>query len=456
MTGCRGTAAVLAASMVVLGLSAPRLEAEDWPQWRGVGRDAVWRDAGLVERFADGGLIEKWRAPVGGGFAGPAVAGGRVFVLDYEETPGSRTMDGHERLAAFDEETGERLWAQTWPATYRNIHFKFATGPRATPTVDGDRVYVLGAAGMLSCFDTATGDLVWRIDAPAEYGVTVPVYGVSQSPLVEGDLLIVVLGGEPDAKIAAFDKATGHEVWRALENTSETGYSSPIVIDAGGARQLVVVARGRDHVARSDDRRRLLGAAFRHRRRAVDHDAGAQRALPRGQPVLQRRDDAGSEPGPPGRAGAVAGAQPRRAAGSDRHPARDHLDPDSRRRHPLRRRELRRAAGHRRRQRQTALAERPHERPGPWATAYFVRNRDRWFVTNDSGDLIIARFSPEGYEEIDRTQLLAPTTRTRGGATGRWGDRAVLWAHPAFANRHVVARNDAEVVRLSLAAADYE
>ena len=108
-----------------------------------------------------------------------------------------------------DEETGERLWTQEWPATYRNIHFKFATGPRATPTVDGDRVYILGAAGMLSCFDAATGDLVWRIDTQAEYGVTVPVYGVSQSPLVEGDLLIVVLGGEPDAKIAAFDKATG-------------------------------------------------------------------------------------------------------------------------------------------------------------------------------------------------------------------------------------------------------
>ena len=83
-----------------------------------------------------------------------------------------------------------------------------------------------------------------------------------------------------------------------------------------------------------------------------------------------------------------------------------------------------------------------------------MQNGDRWFVVNETGELVIARFTPAGYEEIDRTHLLTPTTRTRGGASGRWDDRAVLWSHPAFANRHVVARNDAEVVRLSLAVAN--
>jgi hypothetical protein len=77
-------------------------------------------------------------------------------------------------------------------------------------------------------------------------------------------------------------------------------------------------------------------------------------------------------------------------------------------------------------------------------------------MVHETGELVIARFTPGGYEEVDRTQLLTPTTRTQGGASGRWDDRAVLWAHPAFANRHVVARNGAEVVRLSLAAEDYE
>ena len=91
------------------------------------------------------------------------VAGGRVFVLDYQETPGTRTMDGAERLLCLDEETGELLWTQEWPATYRNLNVRFATGPRATPSVDGDRVYVVGAAGMILCLDTASGSVVWQV-----------------------------------------------------------------------------------------------------------------------------------------------------------------------------------------------------------------------------------------------------------------------------------------------------
>ena len=241
MSDCRTPCTLIAAlAWAVVWCLTTGLDAEDWPQWRGVDRAAVWHETGIVERFAEDGLIVKWRTPVRAGFAGPAVADGRVFVLDYQETPGSRTMDGHERLLALDEETGTVLWTREWPATYRNIVPVFATGPRATPTVDGDRVYILGAAGMLSCFDTAGGELIWQIDTVADYGVTVPVYGVAHSPLVEGGLLITLLGGEPDAMVVAFDKATGAEAWRALDTNSEAGYASPIVITAGGVRQMIV------------------------------------------------------------------------------------------------------------------------------------------------------------------------------------------------------------------------
>ena len=97
----------------------------------------------------------------------------------------------------------------------------------------------------------------------------------------------------------------------------------------------------------------------------------------------------------------------------------------------------------------------PEER---WASLHLVQHGDRAFVSVETGDLVIARFTRAGYEEVDRTHLLTPTTRTRGGGSNRWRshDRRVLWAHPAYANRHVIVRNDAEVVRLSLAAADYE
>lgn len=112
-------------------------------------------------------------------------------------------------LVVFDEETGVELWQRQWPATYRNLRVTFATGPRATPTVDGDRVYVLGAAGMRSCFETEAGALVWRVDMGVDYESTVPVQGTTHAPLVEGDLLIAVVDGDPDAKVVAFNKVTG-------------------------------------------------------------------------------------------------------------------------------------------------------------------------------------------------------------------------------------------------------
>lgn len=432
-----------------------QLRAEDWPQWRGADRAAVWSENGIVDAFPADGLTVSWRAPVRGGFAGPAVAKGRVFVTDWQEDPRSRTLDGTERLLALDEETGVVLWEREWPATYRNLQIKFAIGPRAVPTVDGDRVYVLGAAGMLSSFDTATGALAWRVDTSEAYGATVPVQGTSQAPLVEGDLLIAAVGGDPDAKVVAFDKLTGEEVWRSLANTSETGYSAPIVIEAGGVRQLIfwhataitsldpltgevywnqdfAIGGGMAIATPVHSGRYLLVSQFFNGSMmlALNSDRPAARVLWQGQkrgelpdqthtlhsiistPIVV--DDALYGIGSYGELRGIDARTGDRLWQSDRMNAQDR-----------------------------------------WATAYFVRHEDKYFVTNDSGQLVIARFTPDGYEEVDRTLLLTPTTRTRGGISGRYNDRAVLWAHPAFANRHVVVRNDEEIVRLSLAAADY-
>ena len=445
-------AVAVACASVWLGAAA--LHAEDWPQWRGADRDAVWRDTGIVERFADDGLLVKWRTPVRTGLAGPAVADGRVFVLGYRETPGSRTMDGHERLLALDEETGAVLWTQEWPAAYRNIHYKFAIGPRATPAVDGDRVYILGAAGTLSCFDTATGDLVWRVDTVADYGVTVPVFGVSQSPLVEGEHLIALLGGEPDAMVVAFDKATGAEAWRAIETNSEAGYSSPIVIDAGGVRQLIVW-----YPAGVTSLDPATGNIWWQHDFAVPSGYTIGTPVRNGPYLLVTQVENG---------GLVLALNPDRPAArllweganlnrTDRPPQRSLISTPAVAGDAVyglssygefRGVDLRNGARLWSTERLT-----PDNR---WTNSYLVRNGDRWFMVHETGELVIARFTPGGYEEVDRTQLLTPTTRTQGGASGRWDDRAVLWAHPAFANRHVVARNGAEVVRLSLAAEDYE
>ena len=284
--------------------------------------------------------------------------------------------------------------------------------------------------------------------------MTVPVFGVSQSPLIEGDHLIALLGGEPDAMVVAFDKATGAEAWRAIETTSEAGYSSPIVITAGGVRQLIVW-----YPAGVTSLDPATGDVW------WQHDFPVPSGYTIGTPVRNGRyllvthgENGGLvltlNPDRPAARLLWDGANPNR---TDRPPQRTLLST------PVvagdaiyglssygefRGVDARSGARLWSTDRLT-----PQER---WANSYLVQNGDRWFVVVETGELVIARFTPAGYEEVDRTLLLTPTTRTQGGASGRWDDRGVLWAHPAFANRHVVARNGAEVVRLTLAAEDYE
>ena len=227
-----GAVAMVAATVVAVS-------AEDWPQWRGADRLAVWNEAGIVEELPEE-LRVAWRTPIRSGYSGPAVADGRIFITDWMEDPESRTLDGTERALALDEQTGEVLWTHEWQTSYRMLSIAYAVGPRATPTVDGDRVYVVGGTGRLFCFDVETGRVLWEKDYVAEYDTSVPVWGIVSAPLVDGDRLITVVGGEPDALVVAFDKHTGEEIWRAIETGSEMGYAQPIIYEAGGVRQLII------------------------------------------------------------------------------------------------------------------------------------------------------------------------------------------------------------------------
>ena len=426
------------------------LDADDWLQWRGPDRSAEWRETGILERFPDDGLTVTWRVPVNGGFAGPVVADGRVFVLDYREDDGSRTMDGRERVLALDEETGEVLWTHDWPTTYRNIIGKYATGPRATPAVDGDRLYVVGAGGMILCLDTATGDVVWEIDTLTAYGTTVPVYGVSSSPLVDGDHLITVTGGEPDALIVAFDKRTGVEIWRSLPLNTEMGYGQPMIYEAGGVRQLIVW-----HPRALSSLDPATGEVYWEEEWVSNMPVVTP--VKSGSYLLVTQFFRGAT---------MLRLNPDRPDAEIlwRGRSRSELPDQTDGLHSLittpiidgdyiygvgsygELRALDARTGERVWESRQMVAQ---ER---WSAAFMVRHGDRFFVANDTGELIIARFTPEGYVEIDRTRLIEPTLRTRGGATGRWGDRPVVWSHPAYANRHIVARNDREIIRASLAA----
>ena len=141
---------VTIACAVAIVMTAVVLRADDWPEWRGTGRVGVWTETGVLTTFPAGGLPVSWRTPIRAGYAGPAVAGGRVFITDSQRI---KANDAVERAVALDENTGRVLWTQEWRTNYSGLMLVYAIGPRATPTVDGDRVYVLGAMGNLLALD---------------------------------------------------------------------------------------------------------------------------------------------------------------------------------------------------------------------------------------------------------------------------------------------------------------
>ena len=439
---------------VGLALVAPAVGAADWPEWRGAGRQAVWTEDGIIDRFPADGLKVTWRMPIMGGFSGPAVADGRVFITDFEFLPETRVMDGTERLLALDEETGAVLWTYEWPTAYRNLQLSYATGPRATPTVDGDHVYVAGGAGMLLCLRADTGEVVWQHDTVAEYDTTVPVWGTASSPLVDGDRLIHIVGAEPDGLIMAFDKMTGEEIWRAIDVTNEMGYAQPVIYEAGGVRQLIVW-----HPTAVSSLNPETGAIYWSVPWEVRSSMTVSMPVRDGNQLFLTQFYGGSM--------MLRLATDRPAAervwqvmGTSEMPN------DTRALHSLvttpivdgdyvygvdsygELRGLDARTGDRLWMSDQMTVQRR------WGAAFMVRHGDRYFVNNDAGDLIIARFTPEGYVEIDRTKLIDATSRS-GYGPRRFEDRAVNWTHPAYANRHLVTRNDEEIIRVSLAAEDY-
>ena len=441
--------AALAGVAIVVG-SAGIAAAEDWPEFRGAGRRGVWLESGIVETFPAEGLKALWRTPVKRGYAGPAVVDGRVFVTDYEPTQGMR---GIERAMALDEATGEVLWVQEWDADYAGIQWEI--GPGATPTVDGNRVYVLGRTGVLSALDTETGEILWRKSYSEDYGVDRMRWGFdwgfASAPLVDDERLIGFVGGSPNARVVAFDKMTGEEIWRSLPSEADLGVAQPIIIEAGGARQLIVWDP--EEVASLDpvtgdvywQQPYVVGGAMTV---AVPVQVGSQLFFstfydgPMMLTLNQDRPDAtvawkGSSNSEIRTEGLHAVLATPIIDGGYIYGICSYgqlrcLDANT---------------GERIWETQEATVERRR-----WVSGFMVKNGNRIFLNNDRGELVIARLHPTGYEEVSRTPLIAPTSPPGN----RRELRNVSWVHPAYANQHIYMRNDEEIVAFSLAAADYE
>jgi outer membrane protein assembly factor BamB len=407
-------------------------------------RDNVWRETGLIEKFPEGGPRIVWRAPLAGGYAGPAVAAGKLFVTDYVTKDNVRIdnfdrkeFTGVERVLCLNAETGTEIWRHEYPVKYT---ISYPAGPRCTPIVEGDKVYTLGAEGHLFCFNIEKGAIVWQKDLPKQYQTKTAMWGYASHPLIDGQKLICLAGGAGSHAVA-FDKDTGQEIWRNL-TSPEQGYSPPTIIEAGGRRQLILARvnaltsvdpeTGREYWSvpyeatsgslimspvRSDNY--LFIGGYSKQSLLVELDA----AEPAAEILWRNKNDHGLSP---------VNVQPF-VAGRFMY----GFDQDGR----MYAVEL--PSGKRLWENTDPVSARPVYS----GTAFIVRQGetgDRYWMFNEHGDLIIANLTPQGYEEVDRARnLIAPTNQAFG--------RDVVWCMPAFANRRMYVRNDQECICVELA-----
>ncbi len=219
---------VLLPAILLLALAHQALaqSAADWPQWRGPNRDGISKETGLLKQWPAEGPPLVWKASgAGGGYSSFSVANGKLYTMGLR---GER-----EYVIAFDIATGKEAWSTPHGSAFRNDR---GDGPRGTPTIDGDRIYALGGAGDLSALDARTGKIVWSKNVLREFGGSNITWGISESPLVLGDKVLVNAGG-PGASIVALNKANGSLVWKS--QSDKAGYSSAIPVELNGTTQVV-------------------------------------------------------------------------------------------------------------------------------------------------------------------------------------------------------------------------
>lgn len=424
-------------------VSPPSTRADDWPQWMGPKRDNVWRETGLLEAFPKEGPKVVWRVPIAGGYSGPAVAAGKVYVTDYVTKDNVKTDNfdrkgstGIERILCLDEASGRELWKYEYPTQYA---ISYPAGPRSTPLVHQGKVYTQGAEGKLICFDAAKGDLIWSRDLKTDYMTKSALWGYASQPLIHGERLIVLAGG-PGTHCVALNKETGAEIWR-VGNAKEQGYSPPVIFEQAGVRQMILMqpaaiyavdpATGKELWSQSYDAdngsiimtpvkvgNSLFVGGFNNRNLMLE--------LATDKPGAKTlwKDKAKHALSP-------VNVQPfvmdGRIYGCDSDGELRCIEVPS----------------------GNILWATPQpiaRRKQGSGTVFLVRQgeTDRFWMFAETGDLILGRLTPQGFTELSRTHLMEPTNFAFG--------REVVWCAPAFANRRIFVRNDKELICVDLAA----
>ncbi len=391
-----------------------------------------------MDRFDSDQLEPVWRSPVGAGYSGPTVSGDRVFLTSYLSEP--RQV---EQVHCIDRLTGKEVWKHVYDCEYQDIGYPL--GPRAAVAVSDGMAYSYGTMGHAHCMDVESGKVLWKRDLYTAYGASMPVWGIAASPLVDAQRVYLMVGGQPDACIIALDKDTGEEVWRSLDGMAS--YSAPKFIEQAG-RRLVLVWTG-DWFAALDPETGVPAWKLRFDRAkmpinvadpVVDVDTGRiflssfydgsylyqlHPEVLKSELIWKRRGRSEIHTDALQSIIMTSVIRGNHAYGTDSHGELRCLDLST---------------GDRVWSDQTLLEK------GRWATAFFVQNGERTWIFTEKGDLVIARLTPQGFERISTAKLIEPTTflPRRNGE--------IVWSQPAFAHKHVFARNDRELVCVDLSA----
>lgn len=443
-------------------LPMPNATGADWPRWMGPDGDGVWREQGILESLPDSKLKVAWRVPIGGGYSGPAVAENRLFTMDFvgrekteeeqKNNPGG--VPGVERIVCFNASTGDEEWSHSYETV---LKIGYPGGPRSTPTVEEDRVYTLGSMGKLICFRAATGEIVWSIDLTEAYDTRPPLWGYASHPLILDDLLICGVGGEGTG-LVAFDKLTGKEVWRSI-TAQEIGYAPPVLAELAGREQLVVwfdvALAGLDPKSGEELWRydfpveqpkrpvvsivpplvvgnRIFISNYYHGSALVEVTQEGVQEVWTTEKSKGHRDDINTIMstlvytdecfvGVSGNGDLrCVRAEDASLVWQDYHAlATEEEDPEVM----------------------------PRGTNG-FAAMFMTPHNDRYWMFSDQGDLIVAKLSQDGYEELGRQKVLETTGETRG--------RTYVWCPPAYANGHMYVRNEKELICVDLRAASYQ
>lgn len=419
-------------------LTSP-LPATDWPQWMGPGRDGVWREDGLCEKFPDAGPKVLWEAKCGGGYAGPAVADGRVFIPDrlaLLKPPKADAIPGTERLLCLDANTGRELWNYTRDCP---VTADYSAGPRSTPTVHDGRVYFLGIHGRLACLECATGTVIWERELEKDFHCKAPAWGFAGHPLVYQDTLLCTTAGDGSC-LAAFDLKTGAVKWKSLTD-KEPGYSSPFLADCHGQPLIIQWTGNAIHGVDPANGKELWSLPW-----SIKYGVAIASPRQSGDTILLSSYWWGSKllrlkPG--GEKPDIVWETERESESRTTHLNSLLCTPILREGHLYgvcnrgQLRALEWQTGTRCWEDKDIICRGKELRNGT-AFLTWLNDTDRALCFTENGELLILRLTPEKCEVLTRAQVIPPDCPDVK-------ERPVVWTHPAYANKRAYVRNNSIV-----------